>query len=308
MNKGRCCLCRRDGVQIAPASPNGPGYDCPLCGRFHADVEFIRMTDGDELTEETRAELTAATRQANETDPAVAAGRKQFLLTKNNYEVTARQHRSTVPERIDKLLALLAKWSRIPGTRADLPNELDYPLIDAHAASEMLAYVSFLEDSKLLKVTRTQTGVSCVLTIPGWQQAQPTLRSEIVANRCFVIMWFDDSMDSAYFDGIEPAIRECGYEARRIKEIEFNEGITDRVLAEIRQARFVIADFTGTRQNVYFEAGFAQGLGRDVIWCCNDSDKDKLHFDTRHLNHIVWTDSADLKQRLADRIRATNHR
>jgi hypothetical protein len=56
---------------------------------------------------------------------------------------------------------------------------------------------------------------------------------------------------------------------------------------------------------VYFEAGFANGLSREVIWCCKDSETAELHFDTRHLNHIVWHDAEDLKQRLADRIRAT---
>jgi len=121
-------------------------------------------------------------------------------------------------------------------------------------------------------------------------------------------MWFDPSMDAAYSEGIRPAIEECGFESRRMKEIEFNEGITDRILAEIRQARFVVADFTGVRPNVYFEAGFAKGLGREVIWCCRQSEAGELHFDTKHLNHInhiMWVDAVDLKQRLTDRIRAT---
>ena len=83
-----------------------------------------------------------------------------------------------------------------------------------------------------------------------------------------------------------------------------NKGISDRILAEIRLAEFVVADFTGQRQSVYFEAGFARGLGREVIWCCRKDQVDDLHFDTKHLGHVVWETQEDLRQKLADSIRA----
>ena len=82
--------------------------------------------------------------------------------------------------------------------------------------------------------------------------------------------------------------------------------ISDRVLAEIQRAEFVIADFTGQRQSVYFEAGFARGLGRQVIWCCRHDDVPNLHFDTKHLGHVVWKDASasDLRVKLEESIRA----
>ena len=70
-------------------------------------------------------------------------------------------------------------------------------------------------------------------------------------------------------------------------------------------ARFVIAEFTGQRHGVYFEAGFAYGLGLPVIWCCRKDDVDKLHFDTRQYNHIVWDNIEDFKSKLVNRIKAT---
>jgi len=80
---------------------------------------------------------------------------------------------------------------------------------------------------------------------------------------------------------------------------------TCRLLAEIRRAEFVVADFTGHKKGVYYEAGFARALGREVIMMCRDSDFGGLHFDTSHMNHIKWSETIDLRQRLADRIRAT---
>jgi hypothetical protein len=103
---------------------------------------------------------------------------------------------------------------------------------------------------------------------------------------------------------VDEAIRACSYVPFWIGETPTNEGISDRVLAEIQRAGFVVADFTGQRQSVYFEAGFARGLGRQVIWCCRQDDVPGLHFDTKHLGHVAWEDADDLRVKLEASIRA----
>ena len=55
---------------------------------------------------------------------------------------------------------------------------------------------------------------------------------------------------------------------------------------------------------VYFEAGFAQGLGLKVIWTCHEDHVKDLHFDTRQENHITWENPEDLREKLKNRIRA----
>lgn len=76
-------------------------------------------------------------------------------------------------------------------------------------------------------------------------------------------------------------------------------------MAGIRDAEFTVADFTGNRGGVYYEAGFARGLGRPVIYCCQESEMEKVHFDTKIISHVTWKDSAELRKKLADRINAT---
>ena len=70
----------------------------------------------------------------------------------------------------------------------------------------------------------------------------------------------------------------------------------------------MVADFTqgktGARGGVYYEAGFAHGLGIPVIFTCRNESLDKVHFDTRQYNHIVWTDPAKLRTDLRNRIAA----
>ena len=70
-------------------------------------------------------------------------------------------------------------------------------------------------------------------------------------------------------------------------------------------AQFMVADFTLQRAGVYFEAGFAMGLGRPVVWTCRDDEFEKTHFDTRQYNHVVWSNHEDLRTKLADKIKAT---
>jgi hypothetical protein len=76
-------------------------------------------------------------------------------------------------------------------------------------------------------------------------------------------------------------------------------------MASISGSRFVVADFTGSRGGVYYEAGFADGLDLPVIFMCREGDE--LHFDIRQYNCIFWkTDGlADARERLKNRILAT---
>ncbi len=126
--------------------------------------------------------------------------------------------------------------------------------------------------------------------------------------QCFVAMWFDDSMNEAYKDGLEPAVRACGYDPVRVDGIEHNGKIDDRIIAEIKRSRFIVVDFTSKkdkpRGGVYYEAGFAHGLNIPVIFTCHKDIINHVHFDTRQFNHIVWATPEDLKVKLIDRISA----
>ena len=64
------------------------------------------------------------------------------------------------------------------------------------------------------------------------------------ASQAFVAMWFDDSVERAYDEGIAPAIRDCGFEPKRIDRDPTVDKIDDAIIAEIRRSRFLVADFT----------------------------------------------------------------
>jgi len=66
-----------------------------------------------------------------------------------------------------------------------------------------------------------------------------------------------------------------------------------------------VCDFTGHRGSVYFEAGFAMGLGKPIIWSCRKDYFKDCQFDTRQYNHIEWENAEELYKKLLNRIQAT---
>jgi hypothetical protein len=125
-----------------------------------------------------------------------------------------------------------------------------------------------------------------------------------VSARAFVAMDFSESMRDVWMNGFDPGIRAAGFQPVRIDAKEYVGGITDEIMAEIRNARFVVADYTGQKAGAYFEVGFALGLGLQVIPTCRANEINNLHFDVRHLNTLPWTTSGDLAHNLPKRISA----
>lgn len=123
----------------------------------------------------------------------------------------------------------------------------------------------------------------------------------------FCAMWFDRELNPLWENAIEPAILGARYEPKRIDRHEHNNRIDDEIIAMVRRSRFVVADLTGQRGGVYFEAGLALGLGLPVVWTCRQDQLDQVHFDSRQYNFVTWQvdNLADFRGRLQNRIEAT---
>jgi hypothetical protein len=174
---------------------------------------------------------------------------------------------------------------------------------------ELFQLLHMLEETGFVKGSFYFGGARVQPTVSGWRELDNLKRPRTDSAQAFVAMWFSELTVEAYTSGIAPALSATGYKAVRIDKKEHNNKIDDEVLAEIRRSRFLIADFTcepkNVRGGVYYEAGFAQGLGIPVIWTCRDASLADLHFDTRQYSHIVWKTPADLLVQLKNRIGAT---
>jgi len=230
-----------------------------------------------------------------------------LLITKENVgdlrSQLPREH--DVTDKTQRLLRALERQTEHPGHSVEIYYDRDYPLAYAANAGEFGYYCQYLGDCGWIELHGDRGSCSVILTPKGWAEIERLRRTNVESEKVFVAMWYSKELDLAYDDGIQPAIeKDCGYKAIRVDREEYVGSIDDRIVAEIRESRFIVADLTGQPGGVYFEAGFALGLGLPVIWSCRDGDKESVHFDIRQQNRIVWTSTEDLRERLANRVRA----
>ena len=172
---------------------------------------------------------------------------------------------------------------------------------------ELLYLKNYLRDNGWVEDSHGRNSYTCRLTVDGYSRISEQ-ESNLDSSQAFVAMWFDSRMDEAYEQGIELAVKDAGYKPLRIDRKPDVNKIDDEIIAEIRKSRFLVADFTqgedGARGGVYFEAGFALGLNLRVIYTCRRDMVDRLAFDTRQYNHILWDTPEDLRLNLKNRILA----
>jgi len=105
------------------------------------------------------------------------------------------------------------------------------------------------------------------------------------------------------FGVVETVIREFGGVAIRIDREQPLDELVARIKREIRDAIFLIADLTDERPSCYFEAGFAEALGKPVIYIASKNSvmkpgiATKVHFDI-HMNVQFFTNTKELHEKL----------
>ena len=119
-------------------------------------------------------------------------------------------------------------------------------------------------------------------------------------------MQYDDPiLDVVFLACFKPAVAATGFRLERL-DVRPRAGlIDDRLRVEIRTSRFLVADLTHGNQGAYWEAGFAEGLGKPVIYTCEKDrfDKMKPHFDTNHHLTVLWRPGS--LDQAAERLKAT---
>ena len=144
----------------------------------------------------------------------------------------------------------------------------------------------------------------------GWQRYYALTRAQVESHTAFMAMEFGhEELNRVVNNVFRPAVEATGFKLRVLNEGQPAGLIDDQLRVALRTARFVMADLTHGNHGAYWEAGFAEGLGRPVIYTCRKQEWDakKTHFDTSHLNTIIWVPEnlQDAATRLTATIRAT---
>ena len=196
-----------------------------------------------------------------------ALGNTQPEITETDIDYVKARRPLPVHERAERLLQFISKEGR---TVAD-PVWIAEDTYAAYAWSESTEWAEvdycldyLMQQSWLNRRDSTQAGSLFTVSVGGYSRIAEK-ETNVDSSQAFVAMWFDDSLKEAFDEGVEPAIREAGYKAMRIDRDPTVDKIDDAIISEIRRSRFLVADFThgekGARGGVYYEAGFAYGLG-----------------------------------------------
>lgn len=289
-----CPICLSPDAQVS----NHPSKDarkviCVRCGTFL--ISGTAFEEAPSLSADARWRLSAWIRQ-NVPEMIVS----DTLSNAAQIRVPGLLHRA------DRMLRALNDWH--PRGQSFVTHHANYEKMVAIGWNTNSGEVRFILESVLVKELGYLEFVDSIalrLTARGFLHLEGTPNATSTVGFC--AMWFGDEVQQLWTEVIQPAIGDAGYEPLKIDGKPHNGKIDDAIVASIRSARFVVADFTGHRGGVYYEAGFAHGLGVQVIFMCREDQLSDLHFDIRQYNCIVWKGSEleNARTRLKNRILAT---
>jgi hypothetical protein len=314
MSDKKCPAC--DGVLMKSDDRlEGVYFECARCGPYVLSDEAIVV-----LRQAISQDKRARGKVSHSIRKMFRAG-KWLQISERFLRNILETDLPTPSEQFDNLIVWLGSTQVDAGTRIDVQestissvgaadyNGLGFIVSEARRAGFVDCDVNFIK------------GVSnpggCVitpmqLTIAGWQRFENLRRGRSNSRVAFMAMPFGvDELDRLYWEQFQPAVAATGFTLKRLDEGQPAGLIDDRMRVEIRQSRFLISDLTHGNAGAYWEAGYAEGLGKPVIYTCRNDvfgDKKKgTHFDTNHHLTVVWDPSRpeQAMQKLKDTIRAT---
>lgn len=133
--------------------------------------------------------------------------------------------------------------------------------------------------------------VEASLSLAGWQSYEAEKSGSLSGKYGFIAMKFNDpTLEQFVKDTVKPAVAEMNYNLVDVRDVA-RSGIIDNIMRDqIRDSAFVIVDLTHDNAGAYWEAGFAEGLGKPVLYICEQEkfSQHKTHFDTNHCTTVTW--------------------
>jgi len=319
-----CCICGGNAYATTDPITTSTTIECEACGRF------VKHMYEDNINKDFLASFLyyncKISSQIEDKRYFCFLGSKDkfekiqkkypYARFVSNQEVEAWYPR-TFSEKIDTILLSFSKLSKYNGDAIEMTGEQYCSAFfvkrynsDGSEIDQGKRYdqVKFIENYLLKNNFIERIGVDSPITLlpNGFKRIDELQKNQSLNSKnVFVAMSFADNMKTVR-EAIHKAIQDAGYIPRIMDEIEHNNQIVPEMLYEIKQSKFVIAEFTEHNEGAYYEAGYAAGLGKEVIHICKkDSFNDGIHFDVKQVNTIIWETEAELTEKLSKRIKAT---
>lgn len=298
MSSERCPICS-SSAEVRKDPRDRYVVACENCGPF--EISRSAYDDfGSKLSSEKAAILSHSVFKMN------LHGRTAWLDTYTIQETLSAVKLPGHAEMVDNLVQFLGceldRQNRPGGRILKLNFGLFRAAIGAHLPEDAEYIVQSLEKQGIVFIEREtierpgtkHVGCPAVgLTLKGWDRYRDLTTKGTSARVAFMAMQYGDSLlDKMYTEFFRPAVMETGFDLRRLDHVP-KAGVIDNLLrAEILNCRFLLADLSHGNPGAYWEGGYAEGLGKPVIYLCEksvfQSKKRRPHFDTNHCQTVVW--------------------
>ncbi len=115
----------------------------------------------------------------------------------------------------------------------------------------------------------------------------------------FVLMPFSPDLEPIY-EVIRNAAQLNGLRVYRADTLVTAGSIIDQIFESIAKSGLIVADLTGRNQNVMYELGLANAMGKDTLLLAQQIDE--VPFDIRHQRILVYTPSLSRMKALRDKL------
>lgn len=283
-------------------------YCCPNCGDYRlsgtAAAVIKNLLTHDALK---RASVRHSIRKMQ-----VSAGRVEI-----NSDLLSKLANLPLPdpfEQADNLVLWLGRNLEKPGDTIRLNTELAAAVLGTYEENGVIFILKGLADKGLIPAA----GISAprlepisyphtiTLTFDGWERYYELTRRATQSRTAFMAMQFGDAtLDNLVKSVLKPAVEQTGFKLMRLDDVPTAGLIDDRLRVEILRSHFLIADLTHGNAGAYWEAGYAEGLGKPVIYTCERKifEEKKPHFDTNHHLTVRWDGCAP--EAAAEELKAT---
>ena len=266
---------------------DGSSYKCNRCGDFAISSTIEATLPNLNLSDVDVAKISHAIRQA------CKSGQKVSL----DFPLITEILKLSLPnpsEQADLLIRWLGEQQTDPGKSFTLLKESGVAIIGALSIQGFEWILCHLVKSGLVGTgsnSPTQSSVGLALTFDGWRYFEKLKISGKSYRKAFMAMKFgDETLDWMLENVFKPSVAQTGFQLNKLDDQPRAGLIDNRLRVDIQSSDFLIADLTHDNHGAYWEAGYAEGIGKSVIYTCekNKFCSEKTHFDTNHHLTILW--------------------
>ena len=303
-------------------------YNCSVCGKF-----FL-YNSGDIIGKENSKKVSSYLFYNQDKKNRFVGTNEEYEKIKNIYPemnlITMDEIDAFWPRTFSEKITCILLWLE---TKTSFPGEI---VTITHGEFQSLAfmntnvseyeideqyrfYTNYLyHHKKYFNLITEEKNISLSLTPLGYERIEELQLDKRNNKKVFVSMAFNDNTANTR-EAIKNGIIEAKYDATLIDEIIHNKQIVPEMFRLIRESRLLVMDISEPNYGAYYEAGYAQGLGKEVIITCSEerfykkyeTDEEekyekflKPHFDIAQKQILLWRDTDDLTKKLSEWIKA----